>query len=146
MFRADDAFRLEVPRSLAPHADRAAYYRLVELVVHQPLWLVRAVGSAPDAAVLRLRHFLVADAQSALALAERKCWVSNELYVMLFSPAGCPGTIALQRCLALFECDEPDGSMSCWRIETESSTVLDSCLGTQIGEEQHPRLRWKAVR
>ena len=139
MFRVDQSSRIELP-GVEADAD-LTLHEMVEIVGDTPVWLAQvAVGRGPAR-----RRFATRDLQRALEVLDRPDWRAADLYLMQFDAAPPGPPLRMGWCRTVWECREPDGRHVCWRVETERGTLLDSLLGTSLGDERVIRRRWQAA-
>lgn len=144
MFRTDEIFRVPIPAALRQRGDTSAYYRFVEATANSPIWLVQALTQEENG-LSRWKRIWVYDVESALEVLSHEFWAARNLYVLLPEHLSGLNQISFGLCTSLSECQEPDGSHVCWRIETNDFVVLDSTVGTQLGEETSPVIRWAST-
>jgi hypothetical protein len=147
MFRVDETFRIEGSFSKLGQPSTTSNYSLVEIALQIPVWIVQAATTKKDHDEVSFwRCFLVRDPKHACEILAMDHWGSTVLQVLL------PGYItgleswSLHFCTQLWACEEPDGSATCWRIETPEGAFLESTFGTKAGEEINCCLLWSAAK
>lgn len=145
MFLIDRTMRKQFPSEAFGLPESLEFYPLVELDLNESAWLVvveEAENPDGDANSLRLRRMLISDLHEALRVLALPQWKSMQLFVLLPSYMIAEAEMCLERCLAVFRCEEPDAAGPCTLIKTTRRTVLDSSLGTPVGKEKVIELVW----
>jgi len=142
MFRVDQSSRIELPG--AGSDPDLTLHEMVEIVGDTPVWLAEVVSAQPGDGPAR-RRFATRDLERALAVLDEPDWRSADLYLLRFGAAPPGPPLQLGWCHTVWECREPDGRHICWRVETERGVLLDSLLGTALGDERVIRRRWRAA-
>lgn len=144
MFKVDPRSLVPMPAQLAGGSG-VSLHTFVEATNNLPVWILQVLAPAQgEGEIDRWRRFFVSDVRAALALSDLNPWLARNLYVLL--PGYMTGTqgMSSRLCLAVWDCEEPDGNATCWRIETEQGVVLDSMLGTEPGQERKLQQAWVA--
>jgi len=136
---------METPTALANLDRDAAYYRLVEITLEDPIWLVDVTClNAPNSRLEWRRKYFAHEIHTALTLLSLDTWRSRALYVLI---PGCTTTSAdrfrLGRCKRLWESQESEGEPSCWRVEFDDDEVVISLFDTPSDEEFNWMLVWQ---
>jgi len=145
MFKVDRSARLLIPEALSGASADSSFYRYTELVGADPIWLldVLPLDEEGDQTVYERNRFLVADPREACAILKLELWATRRMYVLFRDEQLYEDRLRLSRCLAVYQCDEPQSHQPCWRIVVEGMTVLYSRVGTELGRELNSRLLWQ---
>jgi hypothetical protein len=144
VFRVNESFRFEIPPGLDLPGSEASYYQLVEVTIDNPIWLVDVVGrSSSNDSITWRRKFLAHDARIAMDVLRLDNWSSRALFVLAPGRKADEERFRFLRCRRLWECDEPEGGLPSWKVETDVEELLISVFGTSLGEEGEGRLVWE---
>ena len=145
MFRVDQSSRIPVPALLSGGRQESSIHTFVEVTNNLPVWILQVLSTAQNEDEIdRWRRFFVRGLSDALALSELPHWSARNLYVLLPAYMTCTDRLSCALCLAVWECEEPDGDELCWRIETDHGVTLESMHGTQPGNERKRHQLWSA--
>jgi hypothetical protein len=146
VFRVDQSCRVSIPSALFGEDESIAYYGFTELVGNHPVWLVHVLSMpSPEDGTQWWKRVLVSGIDEALAILSLDAWSARNLYVLLPEYLTGADRLTFGLCHALHECKEPDSEQRCWRIKTDTATVLQSSFGTELGQELGAKLVWSSA-
>ena len=143
MFRVENSFKLHIPAEL-DGPDCAGHFFVAEVIGNRPMWLVHALSPALADGLKWWQTFLVDHVTTAVEFTQSDSWLAYDLYVLLPPHIAHSGGPRLCRCDLVVQCEEPDATGVCWRVELPGVTFLESALDTPLGREVPQRIVWRA--